>query len=536
MALILMGGNVLTMDDRDSRAEAVAVEAGKIAAVGANDEIARRIDAETTVVHLAGRTLIPGFMDPHNHFSLTALDPVSVDCRTPPHESINSILEAVAAMARDVPPGRWIRGWGFRTLQVRENRALTRWELDEVAPHNPVCIMDGSVHACYANSQALQLAGIDRGTPDPEHGQFLREASGEPNGTLWECGMNLVHALSLKAYLDTYEDRVADLVQANCRRHLAHGITSVGDALVTPEAAAMYRRTDALGKLPMVIHQMLGGAYFFAPPREAAQGEIDTGQVSDRLRGGTVKLFMDPVFPSYALIQYHPCNHEERLGERYYTQEEVNHLVLSAHRRGMQVAIHCLGNWAVEQALNAFEHAQRKHAREEPRFRIEHFTLTTPAQIRRARSLGVIASVQPPFVYTIGERMTNRAAQMGGETRALAFRTMLSEGLTVVATSDSPCAPVEPLLGLSAMVTRRTVQDGRPAGLDEAVTPLEGLRMYTINAAYAMSREHEVGSLEPGKRADMVVLSHDPTAVDPRAIRDIEVEQTYVDGECLHHR
>ncbi len=536
MALVLMGGNVLTMDHRNTRAEAVAVENGKITAVGTNQAMAKRVGPDTTVVHLAGRTLIPGFLDPHNHFSLTTFDPVSVDCRTPPHQSLNSILEAIAAAAKAAPRGRWIRGLGLRTFLVRENRPMTRWELDEVAPENPVCIMDGSVHACYANSAALALADLDRHTPDPDHGQYLRDANGELNGTLWECGMNAIHALSLQAYLAYYEESIADLVHANCMRHLALGITSVGDALVTPEAAAMYRLTDTHKKLPMVLHQMLGGTYFFTPPHAAAQGEIETNHVSDRLRGKTLKIFMDPAFPRYALIHYHPCKHEERLGERYYTQEEVNHLVLSAHRRGLQVAIHCLGNWAVEQALTAFEHVQRACPREEPRFRIEHFTLTTPSQIRRAHSLGVIAVVQPPFVYHRGDALTHTAQEMGGDVCALAFQTMLSEGLTVAASSDSPCAPVEPLLGLYAIVTRCHRNEGIRIGPDEAVTPLDGLRMYTINAAYAMCRDHEVGTIEPGKRADIVVLSHDPTAVAPTFIRDIAIDQTYVEGDLVHQR
>jgi predicted amidohydrolase YtcJ len=536
MDLVLMGGNVLTMDSRNSRAEAVAVQAGKLAAVGANAEMTHYIGPDTTVVHLAGRTLIPGFLDPHNHFSLTTFDPVSVDCRTPSHQSLTSLLEAIATAAADAPRGRWIRGWGFRAFLVRENRPLTRWELDEVAPDNPVCVMDGSVHACYANSAALTLAGLDRQTPDPAHGQYLREANGELNGTLWERGMNAIHALSLRAYLDYYEDSVADLVQANCMRHLSYGITSVGDALVTPEVAQMYRLTDAQHKLPMVLHQMLGGTQFFSPPQAAAQGTIETGHVSDRLRGNTVKIFMDPAFPRYALIRYHPCNHEEHLGECYYTQDEVDTLVLSAHRRGMQVAIHCLGNGAVEQALTAFERAQRASPRAEPRFRIEHFTLTTPAQLRRAHSLGVIAVVQPPFVHTRGEAYTGTAQDMGGEVRALAFQSMLAAGVTVAASSDSPCAPVEPLLGLYAMVTRRHRTDGALIGPEEAVTPLDGLQMYTSNAAYAMGRDHEVGTLEPGKRADMVVLSHDPTTVDPDFIRHIAIDGTYVEGHLVPQR
>ena len=342
--------------------------------------------------------------------------------------------------------------------------------------------------------------------------------------------------LSLRAYLDHYGDAVADLVHANGMRHLACGITSIGDALVTPEAAEMYRLSEARKKLPFVLHQMLGGRQFYTPPEDVATGATDDGQVADRLRGGTVKIFMDPVFPGIALMRYPACGEVEYLGEPNYTQDEVNRLVVSAHQRGLQVAIHCLGTWAIEQALNAFEHAQRIHSRAEPRFRIEHCSLPTVSQIHRAQSLGVVACVQPPFVFVNGDRYAQMAQEMGGDVRAFPFQTMLSAGMMVAATSDSPCAPVEPLLGLYAIVTRQTRSSGPPAVPEEAVDPLDGLRMYTINAAYAMGRESEVGSLEPGKRADVVVLSHDPTVVDPAFLRDVTVEQTYVEGQCLYQR
>ena len=521
------------MDGQNRRAEAVAVERGKIAAVGTNAEVSKLAGPDTKVVHLTGRTLIPGFIDPHNHFSLTTFQPVSVDCSVPPLNSIKGILDAISTAAKDAPRGRWIWGWGFRAALLRENRRITRRELDEAAPNNPVCIMDGSVHACYANSAALKLAGIDRQTPDPLHGQILREDNGEPNGTLWECAINPVYSLSIRAHIDYYGDDVADLVQHNSMRHLSCGITSVGDALVVPEAAEMYRLADSHKKLPIVVHQMLGGDGFFAPPNKVAKGEVSDGNVSDRLRGGTVKIFMDPVFPSPALVRYHPHAQEERIGERYYTQEEVDNLVLEAHRRGLQVAIHCLGTWSIEQALNAFERAQREHPRAEPRFRIEHYSLPTLAQIRRTQSMGIVATVQPPFVFTGADRAKARAEELGGDVRVFPFKTMLSEGVTVAASSDCPCAPLEPLLGLYAIVTRRTRRGGEPVIPEESVTPIEGLRMYTINAAYAMSREGEVGSLEKGKRADMVVLSHDPTVVDPDFIRDIAVEQTYIEGQLL---
>ena len=536
MDLVIMGGNVLTMDPHNSRAEAVGVDGGAIAAVGANAELSKLIGPDTKVVHLAGRTLLPGFIDPHNHFSINTLEPVAVDCSVPPHDTISSVIDAISAAAKDAPNGRWLRGWGFRTRSLKDNRPMTRWELDEAAPGNPVCIMDGSVHACYANSAALSLAGIDRDTPDPSHGQILRDDSGEPNGTLWEGAMDPVYNLSLRAHVEYYKDEVADLVHHNCMRHLACGITSVGDALVVPDATDLYRIANGVNKIPFTLHQMLGAEGFFASPERTSKGEFGDGNVSDRLRGGTIKIFMDPVFPDSAYTRYHAHGDEERVGGIFYTQEEVNNLVLDAHRRGLQVAIHCLGNRAVEQALNAFEQALRAHPAEEPRFRIEHFLITTLAQIRRAKSLGVVAVVQPGFHFIGGRRYRDKMQEMGGDVRAIPLRTMLSEGLVVACSSDYPCGPLAPLIGLYAMVTRRTQPDFEPVTPEEAVSPLDSLRAYTINSAYAMSRESEVGSLEKGKRADMVVLSHDPTSVDPDFIRDIKVEQTYVEGRLLYEQ
>ena len=534
MDTVFLGGNVLTMAPRNSRVGALAVKDGKIAAVGASTEIAKLVSEGTRSVSLAGRTLLPGFIDPHNHFSINVLEPVAVDCSVPPLASIAGILETLSAAASSTPPGRWIRGWGLRTALLQEERAVTRWELDEVSPNNPVCVIDASVHACYLNSAALKLAGIDRNTPDPPHGQILKDRKGNPDGTLWEGALDLAYNISLRAYMDSYGDVIAGLVRDNCMRHLACGITSVGDALVVPDAAALYQLADANGSLPMVLHQMLGGSGFFAPPREVASGEYKDGNVSDRLRGGTMKIFMDPVYPATARTRIHADGHKEQVGEIYYSQETVDRLVVDAHERGLQIAIHCLGNRAVDQALNAFERALKARPVSEPRFRIEHFTITTSSQIKRAQSLGVIAVVQPTFNFTGGERYQSTIEELSGDTRAIPLQTMLSEGLTVAASSDYPCAPLEPLTGLYSMVTRRTRSTGQPAGLEEAVSVMDGLRMYTANAAYAMGRDQEAGSLEVGKRADMVVLSHDPTAVNPDFLRDISVEQTYVDGELLH--
>jgi predicted amidohydrolase YtcJ len=419
---------------------------------------------------------------------------------------------------------------------LREGRPPTRRELDEAAPDNPVCIVDGSVHCVYVNSAALRAAGIDRDTPDPAHGRILRDAEGEATGTLWETAGDAVSSLTLRQSIDVLGDDLVGLIADNARRHLALGITSVADALVVPEAGAMYQRAEREGAIPLHLHQMIGGETFFARPDGVIDGSTPDGNVSDRLRGGTVKLFMDPVYPSAARIRFHPDGRDERFGERYYTQEEASDIVLRAHRRGLQVAIHCLGTWSIEQALEAIQHALRAHPVEDPRFRIEHFTTPTGAQIQRAAGLGVMTVVQPP--YMLAPRPTGGPSlldQLGGDVRLHPYRTMLDAGVRIAGSSDYPCAPLDPILGLGVLVTRRTAS-GEVMAPDEAISAMDALRMYTLSGAMAMRREHEVGSLEPGKRADLVVLSADPTAVDPEAIRDITVEQTYVDGTLAYER
>ena len=536
MDLVFLGGNVMTMDRGGTRAEALAVKDGKISAVGATAEVSGMVSERTEVVPLAGRTLIPGFVDPHNHFSATVFDPVAVDCWTPPHGSIAGIKDAIARAAGAALPGQWIFGWGFDGSYVREDRNLTRDDLDDAAPDNPVCIMDGSHHSCYANSLAMKLGGIDANTPDPRGGEILKDSQGKPSGELWERAMDPVHSLCLKDHVDRHGEGGGEFVYRNSMKHLSVGITSVGEALVTPDAARLYKLADEQGKIPIALRQQLGGLTFFRAPEEASRGELGIEDTSDRLRGGTLKIFMDPVFPDAANFKCHDNGEMEKVGSIYYSQEEADELVLSAHRLGMQVIIHCLGPWAIEQALNSFEKALRDKPVSDPRFRIEHFTMPTREQIDRAKSLDVIASVQPPFIYTWADRQAVRAGELGRTFGIEPYRSMIDAGLTVAGGSDNPCAPLDPLIGIRASINRVTQRTGEAVSTEEAVTPMEALRMYTINGAVALRRESEVGSLEVGKRADLVLLGHDPTQANPDYITDIAVERTYVDGKCLYSR
>ncbi|MXY85356.1 MAG: amidohydrolase [Chloroflexi bacterium] len=536
MEILFTGGRVLTIDPMDRIVSGVAVRDGRVIAVGDSAEARAAVGPDAVHVDLRGRALVPGFCDPHNHFSMTTFEPRSVDCRRPPLANKSAVFDALAAAASGSPDGQWIWGLGYSQTEpgVVTDDMLFRHELDEVAPNNPVCVMDSSYHACYANSAALAMVGIDRNTPDPRGGNILHDDSGEPNGVLWERAMDPVHHATMRSYIDTFgPDVVAGLVEQNSMRHLSHGITSVGDALVMPESAEIYRLTDEHGRLPIAIHQMRGGPGFFAAPEDAAAGAYMDDDVSDRLRGGIVKIFMDPVWPSPAMELCHPDGTTEPIGEPYYGQEEVDHLVLDAASRGLQVAIHCIGNRAVEQGLNAFERALRETPGEDRRFRIEHFMFATNDQIERAQSLGVMISHQPPFLHLIGDYFEQITAQPGIDSVPMPYRTMLDAGVHVASGSDFPCAPVPPLLGLYGLTTR-TSHDGTVIAADEAISPLEAIRTYTLNSAAAMFRDDEVGSIEVGKRADMAVLSHDPTLVDSTYLREIVVQQTYVDGELLY--
>ena len=417
MDLVFLGGNVMTMDRGGTRAEALAVKDGKIAAVGASGEIGAMVSEGTEVVPLAGRTLIPGFVDPHNHFSATVFDPVAVDCWTPPHESIAGIKDAIARAASAALPGQWIFGWGFAGDYVREGRNLTRRDLDDAATDNPVCIMDGSHHSCYANSLAMQLGGIDSSTPDPRGGQILKDDQGEPSGELWERAMDPVHSLCLKAHVDHYGDGAADFVYRNSMKHLSVGITSVGEALVTPDAARLYKMADEQGKIPIALRQQLGGLTFFRAPEEASRGELGIEDTSDRLRGGTLKMFMDPVFPDAANFKCHDNGESERVGSIYYSQEEADELVLSAHKLGMQVIIHCLGPWAIEQALNSFERALREKPVSDPRFRIEHFTMPTREQIEKSQITGRDSLGAAAFHLHLGRPAASASSGAGPHIR-----------------------------------------------------------------------------------------------------------------------
>lgn len=535
MDTLLTNGTVLTMDASGTVAEAVAFSGGRIEAVGEAADLRRRLSPETEVVDLAGATVCPGFIDGHNHFSPATFEAVQVDCSTPPLGSLAEVLEAIRAHTGGQPRDRWLRGWGFHSSRVRERRNPTRWELDEASPANPFVLMDASYHACHVNSAALAACRITAHSPDPGAGRIVRDRRGLPTGTLLENAMDLPQSASWLDYVARSPDGAVGMIEANCERHLALGITGVGDALVIPQASELYRRAAEAGRLPLTIHQMHGGESFFATPRIdrrwAERALEDHGRM---LRGGTLKLFMDTVYPGPAIDHCEDGIPDVHRGRNYYGAAEAEELVRTAAGRGLEVSIHCLGNCALRQALDAYAAVRRSSGGLDRRLRVEHFIIASQDQVRRTAELDVVVMMQPVFAQAWGDMYVDEWRGSGQpQLGILPMRSLLDAGVTVAASSDYPCATLSPLEGMWSAVTRRG-PNGEPVDPDEAVSPLEALRAYTVSAAIACGRLGEEGTLEPGKRANLAVLDGNPLTCGHDQLRSLSVVRTYVDGACRY--
>ena len=521
MDLIFTNGPIITMDPARPRAEALAVKDGRIAAAGPRQEIEAQATERTGRVDLSGRTLVPGFIDAHAHFISSSMGPLSADCRTPPLESIEQVLEQLREVAARNPEG-WVRGGGYRQQRLRERRHPTRWELDLVTADRPVYLGHGTGHECVVNSVVLRMAGIARETEEGPAGRIGRDPEGEPNGWLAEAAMSRVETLCTEWMIDHYEAHLLTLMTENAHAHFAAGMTHLQDAAVSPRMEALYRRAMTAGALPLPVTMLpASGRGTFDPPDDRLDGP-PTGEVLDGLRVGALKIFTDGGVRAATRVTINGI--ERQFGTLFFRTEDLKDLVLAAHRRGFQVACHANGNVAIGQALDAFEHALREQPKEDARFRIEHCMLLDDGLIRRIKELGVVVSTQPNFIR-FGDLYLDYPGMYW-----LPYRRLLDEGITVAFGSDEPVEAWEPLTGIAAAVTRRSVA-GTDFYLEQAITPEEALRAYTVGAARAGFLERDQGSLTPGKRADLAVLSADPLSLPSDQIETLQVEATYVLGE-----
>ncbi len=529
---LLTNATILTLDDANSMYEALAIRGDRVLALGTDAEMRALAGPDAEIVDLGGATVVPGLYAAHCHYHGSGLSMLfSVDLNSPPMGSMRNIDDLVGALrarADQTPEGHWIRGRGYDDTLLAEMRHPTREDLDRISTRHPILIRHTSGHLAVANSPALEIAGVNRNTPDPAGGVIRRDSSGEPDGVFEECG-SLVEE-HIPEFGD--QDLSAALVAFGeaCARA---GVTTAVSAGSTSQAVKMMKTLAGENSLLQRVVAMTNST--MACEMSAAERNALPSSTGGMLSAGAVKLFHDGSIQGYTGYLSKPY-HVPFRGDAAYrgyptkTQSELNTLVLEHHAAGRQLAVHANGDAAIDDVLDAYEAAQKTRSRPDARHRIEHCQMAREDQLDRMAELGVSPSFFIGHVYYWGDR--HRDIFMGPEraARISPLRSALAHGLRFTLHEDTPVTPVSPIFSMWAAVNRLT-SSGKELGTEQRLTPLEALRASTIDAAWQNFEEDNKGSIEPGKLADFTVLAENPLEMDPEKIRDIRVLRTVVGGK-----
>ncbi|MFZ2285717.1 MAG: amidohydrolase [Bacteroidales bacterium] len=523
--MLITNANIWTGNEKQPRAEAMAVSGDSIVTVGTNREILRYRDAGTEVLDLEGRFIAPGFIDSHIHFYQGGANLASVQLRdaATPEEFIRRIREYAAKQK----PGTWILG-GDWDGKGWENLPAKGW-IDSVTPDNPVFISRLDGHMGLANSLAMRLAGIDRRVKDVNGGTIERDSRGEPTGIFKDNAMDLLY-IKIPPPSDEEVDR-ALLAAMDYLASNGHTSVHAVDAGGYDEAIARIR---SRGRLIIRVYVMETISRW----QELKKQTDHQGNGDKWVRTGGVKGFVDGSLGSHTAAFIEPYTDlMTDSGLFVNSYEDLYDWISNADKAGQQVVIHAIGDRAINVLLNIYERVAIENGSRDRRFRIEHSQHIAPVDIRRFAELGVIASMQPYHAIDDGRWAEEYIGPERIKT-TYAFRSLLDSGTTLAFGSDWFVAPATPLEGIYGAVTRRTLDGKNPDGWvpEQKITVEEALRAYTINAAYASFEEKIKGTLEPGKLADFVVLDRDITAIDPSEIRGVKVEQTWVGGRKVFDR
>ncbi len=526
--LLLANATFYTLDAAQPRPEALAIAGGRIAAAGSRAEMRALLAPGGREVDLGGGVVLPGFIDAHLHLlsygqTLREIDLVAIP-------SVEAALERVAARAATAPPGQWLSGRGWEQSIWPGGAFPSRADLDRVAPDHPVFLRRKCGHAGWANSRALELAGIRADTPDPAGGEIHRDpATGRPTGILTENAMNLVGGLIA---LPDLEGAMAAIRAATAHLHRM-GVVGVHNMEAALSLAA-YQELRRTGMLGLRVLEQIPEAELDA----AIALGLRSGFGDEWIRIGGVKIFSDGSLGARSALMVAPYEGEpDNTGIAVATAEHLARQVDKAARAGLAVFIHAIGDQANRNVLDAVEATRHAGVGLHLRHRIEHAQVLQPGDLPRFAGLGVIASMQPIHCT---QDMFIADAHWGPRCRtAYAWSSLQSSGAALAFGSDAPVETPSVLEGLYAAVTRRR-PDGAPGPdgwyPEECVTVEEAVRAYTLGAAYAAGEEESKGSLTPGKLADLVVLDRDILHVAPEEMREAEVTATMVDGAFVFQK
>jgi predicted amidohydrolase YtcJ len=529
--LVVFNAKVFTLDPAQPRAEAFAIKAGRIIAVGNTAEIRAFIGKGTQSYDARGLTIVPGFIDCHNHargvwllYEVLVGNPFEVEFVT-----IDSIVDKLRARARETPPGYWVKGFFYDDTKVKDKRPLDVRDLDRVSREHPVVVRHRGAHSCFYNSKAFELAGITKDSPDPAGGTFDRGADGSLTGRVTDTAIELL-AKAGKEVTFTAEQtrqRARDGMAHISKEFVRYGLTSVTHE--SGDLAAM-QEVRARGELR---HRISYEVQSQALDAMIANG-IRTGFGDEWIRfGATFEHVVDGSFSerTMALSTPYPDSKTGYKGNVTETQDVLDAWVERVHRAGIQLNCHANGDVAIDSVLTAYERAQRAFPVVDARPKITHCTLINDDLLRRIKALGVIPTPFTTYAYYNTDKFRFYGEDL--MKRAMAYRSFIDAGVVAAAGSDFPPGPIAPLMGIQGMVTR-TGWNGEVWGANQRITVDEALRINSLNGAWSTHEELIKGSLARGKWADFVVLAEDPHAVSPDRIKDIKIVRTVVGGNAVY--
>ena len=527
--LVIVHGHVWTVDPENSRAEAVAVQDDRIVRVGSDAEVAKWIGPATKRIDAQGKSVLPGFIDAHVHFSSGGGEISSVhlrDANTP-----QEFARRIGEQARKLGKGEWMLGgtwdhelWGGKPLPSHD------W-VDSLTPDTPVFVSRYDGHMALANALALRLAGITRDTKDPPGGTIVRDHDGNPTGLLKDAAMNLIY----RVIPPPSEEQLLRMIHAAMDEARRVGVTGIHDISSTEDVRA-YQVLAARGELTLRIYSITPLPQWQAP----ATAGIRAGFGNDWIHLGALKGFADGSLGSTTALFEKPYDDAPETSglpnEMMLPEGHMLKMALGADKAGLQLAVHAIGDKANRIMLDIYaEVAKQNGARGDRRWRIEHAQHLRPEDFARFGQLAVIASVQPYHAIDDGRWAEKRIGHERAKT-TYAFRTFLEHGVRLAFGSDWTVAPLDPMLGLYAAVTRATLDGKNPGGWfpEQKLTLEEAIEAYTMGSAFAEFREKEKGSLTPGKLADVVVLDSDLFAMAQEKIKEAAVRYTIVGGRVVY--
>lgn len=541
--LVLTNGKIITLEDIAPTAEALAVSGDRILAVGTAKKIKSHIGSSTRVIDLQGQTAVPGFIDSHAHFTGVGEARMILDLTRA--KNWDEIVVLVAEAARKAQPGEWIRGrgWHQEKWDKRPEPSVDGLPfhdaLSKVTPDNPVLLEHASGHACLANAKAMELGGVTKATPDPAGGEIVRDARGNPSGAFRETAQGLIGRSFYGSELKRTEAERADeerkAVELAVEECLSNGITSVHDAGASFGTIDIYRALAEQGKLGVRIYALISEENSDLQQRLPQYRIIGLGQ--NHLTVRAIKRLLDGALGAHGAWLLEPYSDlPTSTGLNTMPVGELKETARLAAENDFQLCTHAIGDRANREVLDIYEQAFAAHPeKKDLRWRVEHAQHLAPADIPRFGRLGIIAAMQGIHCTSDGPWVVKKIGEMRAKEGAYVWRSLMEGGAVICNGTDAPVEDINPIPSFYATVTRK-MKGGTAFFPEQRLSREEALRSYTLNGAYAAFQENLLGSLKPGKLADITVLSKDIMTVAEEEIPKTEVRLTIVGGQVLYQK